>query len=94
MFYSKEKLERMRKQGEEYAKKIEQQAKGQKYESAAGIQIICGHCNHDHFLQGKALLNSRGLTFFDLEWLNEAAITLMCDKCGYIQWFGKDVKPL
>ncbi len=94
MYYSEKELERIRKQGEEYAEKLEQQAKGQKFNSAAGTPITCIHCHHDHFHQGKALLNTRGLTFFDLEWLNESANTLMCVKCGYIQWFGKEVQTL
>jgi hypothetical protein len=98
MYYSKEQLEQLRKKAEEYAKKIEEEAeaarKDRRFESAAGIPIVCPHCHHDHFHQGKALLNTRGLTFFDLEWLNDSAITLMCVKCGHIQWFGIDVKPL
>jgi predicted nucleic-acid-binding Zn-ribbon protein len=94
MFYNKEELERLRKQGEEDLKKMEQQAKGHRYESSAGIEINCLHCKHDHFHRGKALLNTRGFTFFDLDWLNEDATTLLCNQCGYIHWFGKEVKQL
>jgi UDP-2,3-diacylglucosamine pyrophosphatase LpxH len=93
MFYNKEELERLRKQGEEYLKKAEQEARGQKYKSDAGIEITCLHCGHDHFQRRKALLNTRGMTFFDLEWLNQSATTLMCVQCGLIHWFGKEVEP-
>lgn len=96
MYYSKEELERMRKEGEEYNKKREleavSKAKGNKYESGNGIQVICIHCKHEYFQKGSALLNTRGLTFFDLDWLNESATTLICAQCGFIHWFGKEVK--
>lgn len=65
-----------------------------KYVSGAGLPITCLHCHHDHFMEGKALLNSRAATFFGLDWLNDAAITLTCTRCGYIHWFGKQVKKV
>lgn len=50
MYYSKEELEKLSKQGEEYLKKKEEKARGYKYESENGIQIICIHCKHEFFL--------------------------------------------
>jgi predicted nucleic-acid-binding Zn-ribbon protein len=94
MYYSKEQLEKMRREGEERLKKLEEQERGFKYESENDIQVICIHCKHDHFHRGSALLNTRGMTFFDLDWLNESATTLICARCGYIQWFGKEVKQV
>lgn len=98
MYYTKKDLERMRKEGEELLKKQEEQEreqrKGHKYASVNGVQVSCVHCKHDCFQKGSALLNTRGLTFFDLDWLNESATTLICAKCGYIQWFGKEVKQI
>lgn len=98
MYYNKQQLEQLRKEAEEYAKKLEEEAekaeKGAKFESAAGIPVVCPHCQHDHFHYDKRLLNTRGLTFLDLDWLNESAHTLICVKCGNIQWFAKEVKPL
>jgi len=98
MYYNKEQLKKLRDEAQEYAKKLEEEAekaqKGERFESAAGLPIACSHCQHDHFHRSKRLLNTRGLTFLDLDWLNESATTLMCAKCGQILWFGKDVKPL
>ncbi|MGI6686641.1 MAG: hypothetical protein ACOX47_14435 [Bacillota bacterium] len=94
MYYSPEQLERMKKGGEEHLKKQEEEKKGYKYKSGNGIQVICIHCKHDHFHKGSALLNTRGMTFFDLDWLNQSATTLICASCGYIHWFGKEVKQI
>jgi len=94
MYYSKEELERIRKEGEEYNKKRELEARGHKYESDNGIPVRCIHCKHEYFQKGSALLNTRGLTFFDLDWLNESATTLICTQCGFIHWFGKAVKQI
>ncbi|MBZ4653290.1 MAG: hypothetical protein JG781_629 [Peptococcaceae bacterium] len=94
MYYSKEELERTRIEGEERLKKMKEEEKGYKYESSNGIKVICIHCKHEYFHKGSALLNTRGLTFFDLDWLNEAATTLICGRCGYIHWFGKEVKQM
>jgi predicted nucleic-acid-binding Zn-ribbon protein len=92
MYYSKEQLEQLRQKGEEEAKKLEQQHKSDKYKSEADIQIICMHCKHEHFEKGEALLNTRGLTFLELDWLNGSAITLACKRCGFIHWFVKEVE--
>lgn len=96
MYYSKEELEEIRKKGEEDFKEIMQgsTSKISKYQSEPGVQIICMHCKNEHFLEGNALLNTRGLTFFGFDWLNESAATLMCNRCGYIHWFGKPVKKI
>jgi len=94
VYYSKEELERMRKQGEEYHNKRELEAEGFQYESNQGIKVICLHCKHEYFHKGNALLNTRGLTFFNLDWLNDSATTLICAQCGFIHWFGKEVKKI
>lgn len=94
MYYSKEELEKLRIQGEEHLKKQKEEAKGHPFASAAGLQITCLHCKNERFLKGSALLNTRGLTFFDLDWLNDSAITLTCTQCGHIHWFAKDVRQM
>lgn len=93
MYYDKEELERIRKEGEEKAKELVKYKVGRKYKSNE-VQVICIHCKHDKFDLGKALLNSRGMTFFDLDWLNESANTLICKRCGYIHWFGMKVTEM
>jgi uncharacterized protein len=55
---------------------------------AGGKKVICPHCQHDQFESQSSLVNTRGLTFFKLDWLNAAATTLSCSNCGLIQWFG------
>ncbi|HHV63773.1 MAG TPA: hypothetical protein GXX46_01645 [Peptococcaceae bacterium] len=91
MYYNKEELERLRQKSEEYLKELEQKEKGFQYISQDGKQITCLHCNYDRFDKGTALLNTRGLTFLDLDWLNEGATTLTCKRCGFIHWFGLKV---
>ncbi|MFC1637135.1 hypothetical protein ACFL5Z_20125 [Planctomycetota bacterium] len=54
-----------------------------------GESFVCTHCKHTKFLKGSALLNTAGMTLLGLDWANRAAITLMCDHCGLIHWFGK-----
>lgn len=94
MYYNKEELERMRKKGEEYLRQEEEKLKGYKYTSEAELQITCTHCKYERFEQGKALLNTRGMTFLDLDWLNENATTLICKRCGYIHWFSQKVTEI
>ena len=49
----------------------------------------CSHCKHTKFLKGSAMLNTAGMTLMGLDWANRTAVTLMCDHCGLIHWFGK-----
>jgi predicted nucleic-acid-binding Zn-ribbon protein len=55
--------------------------------------IECNHCRNTMFIKGEAMLNTSKMTFLGLDWLNRTAVTLMCDKCGLIQWFGKAPIP-
>ena len=55
-----------------------------------GKRVVCPHCGHDEFVAGTAQLNTAVLTFFDLDWANKSAHTLMCAECGRIEWFGQD----
>ena len=91
VYYNEEKLERLKKQNEEYWKQKEEE-KGYKYTTEAGLQVVCTHCKHERFEEGKALLNTRGMTFFNLDWLNDEATILICKRCGYTHWFCKEVK--
>ena len=91
MYYDKDELEEIRIKGEELLRQQEEGQSGQKYASEAGLQITCLHCQHERFELSKALLNTRGLTFFDLDWLNADANTLICKRCGFIHWFAMDV---
>jgi len=53
----------------------------------AGAKMVCPTCRHDQFQSHTVLLNTRGLTFLKLDWLNAAATILICSNCSLIQWF-------
>ena len=54
---------------------------------AGGTPIVCAHCSNHLFEARQILLNTRGLTFLKLDWLNRSATALVCAKCGRIQLF-------
>lgn len=54
---------------------------------AGGEPIVCPHCRHAGFQAREIILNTRALTFFNLDWLNRSATALACAKCGQIQLF-------
>lgn len=56
--------------------------------------VKCPHCGNDTFTEGTALLNTVGMTFFELDWANRSASTLTCAQCGRIEWFRKQPKRL
>jgi uncharacterized protein len=55
--------------------------------AAQGKTIQCPHCGNDQFGMGSALLNTAGLTFFNLDWANRQATILTCTTCSHIMWF-------
>ena len=55
--------------------------------TAAGKALLCTHCGHDRFDSQSAIVNTRGLTFFGLDWLDKGATVLACTRCGLVQWF-------
>ncbi|RPI27542.1 MAG: DNA-binding protein [Acidobacteria bacterium] len=57
-------------------------------EEARGQRALrCPHCGNTTFETQSVLLNTRGLTFFNLDWLNRSATAYCCRNCGLIQWF-------
>ena len=62
---------------------------GERY-TVADIPVTCAHCKHDHFVEGRAQLNTAGMTFLNLDWANRSAATLTCTACGRIEWFLAD----
>ena len=62
---------------------------GERY-TVADIPVTCAHCKHDHFVEGRAQLNTAGMTFFNLDWANRSAATLTCPACGRMEWFLSD----
>jgi predicted nucleic-acid-binding Zn-ribbon protein len=57
---------------------------------AAGKPIHCLHCGQGEFESRKILLNTRGATFFNFDWLNRRATALTCARCGRIDWFATE----
>lgn len=53
----------------------------------AGKAVQCPHCANTTFVQRRILLNTRGATFFNFDWLNKDANVLTCTKCGRLEWF-------
>ncbi len=62
---------------------------GERY-TVAGKPVRCTHCTHDRFVEGRAQLNTAGLSFLNLDWANRSAATLTCTACGRIEWFLAD----
>jgi hypothetical protein len=54
---------------------------------AGGNSVTCPHCGGDRFEAREILLNTRGLTFFKLDWMNRSATALVCGRCGLVQMF-------
>ena len=52
-----------------------------------GIQLNCSHCTKDLFRSRGVLLNTRGLTFLGLDWLNQSAHAMECAHCSLVQIF-------
>ncbi|ACB77570.1 hypothetical protein [Opitutus terrae] len=55
----------------------------------AGKPIRCPHCQGTEFSSRQVLMNTRGVTFFNLDWLNRGAFALTCQTCGRIEWFSR-----
>lgn len=53
----------------------------------AGKHLVCPICSNDTFWTRLTAMNTRGLTFFGLDWLNADAANFICDNCGHILWF-------
>lgn len=47
----------------------------------------CPHCDGFAFDRREILMNTRGATFFNLDWLNRKAVALTCRQCHRIEWF-------
>lgn len=52
-----------------------------------GKKITCPICDHDLFWSRNSLLNTRGASFFNFDWLNREAENYVCDSCSHILWF-------
>jgi DNA-directed RNA polymerase subunit RPC12/RpoP len=53
----------------------------------AGHPLQCPHCQHNTFFERSWQLNTSGMTFLNLDWLNSSATNYVCSRCGRIEWF-------
>ncbi|MDJ0916170.1 MAG: hypothetical protein QNJ05_00300 [Woeseiaceae bacterium] len=52
-----------------------------------GKPLHCLICEHDRFYRRRIQLNTRGLTFLKLDWLNRTGQGVVCERCGYVHTF-------
>ena len=52
-----------------------------------GHALKCSHCGNDTFFTRESLLNTAGMTFFKLDWLNQPADNYVYSQCGHIERF-------
>lgn len=50
-------------------------------------KLICPICENDHFIETRAQLNTRAMSFLDLDWANKQGTCYVCSDCTYIFWF-------
>ncbi len=76
---------------EESAAQPDEAKAGSRRFEATGTPVACPHCRGNRFHAREILLNTRGLTFLKLDWMNRSATALVCAACGQVQLFA--VKP-
>lgn len=54
---------------------------------AGTAHLVCSCCQNDTFDKDYRQLNTKGATFFNLDWANRAATILICKQCSFISWF-------
>ncbi len=57
-----------------------------KYKAGDSL-LVCPCCRNDTFDKDYRQLNSRGATFFGVDWANKNAAILICRHCTHISWF-------
>ena len=59
----------------------------------AGFDLKCPICDGDSFFHREAQLNTRLLSFLELDWANPRGDCYICENCRHILWFyGEDEK--
>ncbi|GAA3536300.1 hypothetical protein GCM10022234_36390 [Aeromicrobium panaciterrae] len=53
--------------------------------------LVCNVCGNDEFLQREIKMQTTGMTFFDLDFLNESSDGVVCNRCGYVHMFAATV---
>lgn len=50
-------------------------------------KVQCPVCGHKRFWTRRSLMNTPGMSFFNLDWANRTAQNLVCEECGHVLWF-------
>ena len=51
--------------------------------------LICPVCGHDEFDRREMQMNTSGMTFMRMDWLNDSACALVCQQCKRIELFAE-----
>lgn len=52
-----------------------------------GLKLECVICKGTLFGIRETLMNTKGMTFLNLDWANKSATNYICNDCGYVHWF-------
>lgn len=52
-----------------------------------GLKLECVICKGTKFWTRETLMNTKGMSFFNLDWANKNATNYVCHHCGYVHWF-------
>lgn len=52
-----------------------------------GKKLECPVCAGKKFWSRETLMNTAGMSFFNLDWANKGATNYICNSCGYVYWF-------
>ena len=52
-----------------------------------GKTVPCPICGHDRFWTRKTLMDTRGASFFGVDWASDSAVNYICNRCGHVLWF-------
>ena len=61
----------------------------QHFERGGGAALRCPICGNEDFVEGKAQLNTRLLTFLKFDWANPSAYHYTCTRCDHLLWFAR-----
>lgn len=60
------------------------------YSIKRGLKLECLICKNTNFWTRETLMNTKGMTFLNLDWANKSATNYVCGNCGYVHWFLKE----
>ena len=55
--------------------------------SVAGKELRCTYCGGKEFEARRAVMDTRGMTFFGLSWANRGATEYVCGSCHFVMTF-------